>query len=168
MYIETERLILRNFTDTDISNATRYLGDNDVMQYVEKPFSKEQVTKFIKSFGLCEPPLIYALVERQTNLLIGHIIFHAFDTTSIYELGWIIDKPYWGKGYCMEISKVIIDYAFYDIKIEKLIAETVAENSKSLLLIKRLGMVETDTSDGLKIFSLTNSNLINEYNLQNK
>ena len=61
MNIQTERLRLRNFSLEDTGQAAFYLQDPQVMQYVEPPFGEEQIQRFFRCCGLCQPPLVYGL-----------------------------------------------------------------------------------------------------------
>ncbi len=156
MYLETERLILREFVKEDIKDAKEYLSNHNVMKYIETPFNSEETKQFIYNFGMCKSPLVYALVKKDENKFIGHIIFHKFDELETYEIGWIIGESYWGNGYCFEISKEIIKYAFKTLNLKKVVAETVSENEESIKLIKRLGMIKENKNNRLLIFSLYN------------
>jgi RimJ/RimL family protein N-acetyltransferase len=162
MFLETSRLIVRNFTKDDIVSAHKYLGDTEVMKYIEPAFTYQETEKFILDYGIQTNPVVYALVENASSKVIGHIIFHTFKASKsdgIYELGWIMGRNYWGKGYGLEISKAIIQYAFKELNADKIIAETVEENPSSLALIKKLGMKQEESiqdSQDLLIFGLKN------------
>ena len=159
MELETNRLILRKFRENDINEAAEYLKDIEVMKYIEKPFTNKETKDFIRKYGINNTPLIYALYEKNERKVIGHIIFHSFDSSDTYELGWIIGREYWGKGYCIEISKAVIEYGFNKMNLKKIIAETVKENKNSVALIKKLGLIEEkcvnkDYNDELIVFSI--------------
>ena len=89
MNIQTQRLRLRQFCLEDAGQAMLYLRDPEVMRYVEEPFGEEQTQRFIRCCGLCQPPLVYALEERHSGLLTGHVIFHPFDHQG-WEIGWVL------------------------------------------------------------------------------
>ncbi|MGG5461019.1 GNAT family N-acetyltransferase [Clostridium sp. B9] len=159
MYIETERLVMRNFNYEDLKGALEYLSDSDVMKYIEAPFTYKESKDFIKKYGISSNPLIYALIDKNKGNIIGHIIFHKFDYEDVYEIGWIIDKRCWGKNYCFEISKEIFNYAFNEMRINKVVAEVVTDNKKSIALIKKLGMISDEPlnqdNSELRTFSVT-------------
>lgn len=152
MNIQTERLRLRNFSLEDTGQAAFYLQDPQVMQYVEPPFGEEQIQRFIRCCGLCQPPLVYALEERQSGLLTGHVIFHPFDSEG-WEVGWILGRAYQHKGYAWEISQALIAWA-RDMKIPYLVAETVPENNASVALIQKLGFEKQRPQGALLQFRL--------------
>ena len=102
----TERLKIRKFTNNDLTELYNLLSDEDVMEFIEPPFSWEKSANFLNSAALIEPPLIYA-VEDFNQKFIGYVIFHEYDNDSI-ELGWVLNKRDWGKGYANELTKAFI------------------------------------------------------------
>ena len=102
----TERLKIRKFTNNDLTELYNLLSDEDVMKFIEPPFSWEKTANFLNSVALINPPLIYA-VEDFSQKFIGYVIFHEYDNDS-FELGWILNKKYWGKGYANELTKAFI------------------------------------------------------------
>ena len=66
----------------------------------------EKTANFLNRVALIDPPLIYA-VEDFSQKFIGYVIFHEYDNDS-FELGWILNKRYWGKGYANELTKAFI------------------------------------------------------------
>lgn len=103
----TERLKIRKFTNNDLTELYNLLSDEDVMEFVEPLFSLEKTADFLNSVALIDPPLIYA-VEDFSHKFIGYVIFHEYDEDS-FELGWILNKRYWGKGYANDLTKVFIE-----------------------------------------------------------
>ena len=93
MRIETDRLLVRRLTENDAVALFRALSDLEVMRYIEAPFTLEQTEAFIRNVGLCDPPLVYAVVWKQTGELIGHLIWHCWDETAM-ELGWILRRDF--------------------------------------------------------------------------
>ena len=118
MYLETERMIIRSFKKTDVKDVLEYLSDETVMEYIEPIMTYEKVVSFINDAGI-KNELVFAIVLKNINKVIGHLIFHKYTNKKIYEIGWIINKEYWNKGYAMEVSKKIIKYGFEELKIKK-------------------------------------------------
>lgn len=139
MRIETKRLVLRELLPEDAASLQEVLGDPAVMRFLEPPFSPEKTARFIREAGMCRPPLVYALTEKSSGGVIGHVIFHPFVCPEVYEIGWVLGKKYWRHGYAYEISTVLMEYAFQILHVRKLVAETVDPNA-SLGLMKKLGM----------------------------
>ena len=72
-------------------------------------------------------------MEDFNQKFIGYVIFHEYDEDS-FELGWILNKRYWGKGYANELTKVFIERSSEIGK--NLIIECASnhENSKRIAL----------------------------------
>ena len=62
MDLVTERCHIRDFSMDDIEDLYEVLSDEIVMRYIESPFNKEQTKEFIREAGMCETPLVYAVV----------------------------------------------------------------------------------------------------------
>lgn len=155
MRIKTGRLLLRNFEEKDLPQMLDYLGDPDVMQYIEPPFQQEQVRQFLQQCGLEQPPLIYALEESCSGNLAGHVIFHPFEGHRCYELGWILGRDFQGKGYALEISRALLQYASETLRLANVVLETLPENLPSLHLIQKLDAVPAGVKDGLLLFRIS-------------
>ena len=80
----------------DADDLYAVLSDEDVMIHIENTFDRERTKEFIQVAGMCEAPLVYAVVWKLTGKVIGHVIFHPYEE-SAYEIGWILNKLYWGK-----------------------------------------------------------------------
>jgi len=100
---------IRNMTTNDVQDLFEVLSDPDVMKYIEPPFTIEQTKQFITDCGLCEPSLVYA-VENDNKEFIGYVIFHEYDSDSM-EIGWLLKKKHWGKGYATELTRELIERA---------------------------------------------------------
>ncbi|SHI20909.1 GNAT family N-acetyltransferase [Sporanaerobacter acetigenes] len=137
--ISTERLVMRKFNKNDYQDVFEYLSDEDVMEHIEPPFTYKEAKKFVDTF-ICEDPSVFALVEKSSGKVIGHVIFHPYEYENVYEIGWIINKDYQGRGYAFEISNVLMEYGFEELKLHRIFATTVAGNNRSSSLLEKLNM----------------------------
>lgn len=144
----TERLKIRKFTNNDLTELYNLLSDEDVMEFIEPPFSWEKTANFLNSVALIDPPLIY-VVEDFSQKFIGYVIFHDYDNDS-FELGWILNKRYWGKGYANELTKAFINRSSEIGK--NLIIECAPnqENSKRIAMKNDFEFI--GESDGCSVF----------------
>lgn len=106
VWTETDRLLIRRFTMSDAEALFSVLSDPEVMRYIEPPFSFEQTKAFIQEAGLCEPPLVYAVLWKGSVSppLIGHLIWHPCEAETM-ELGWILRRDFWGHGIAAELTE---------------------------------------------------------------
>lgn len=161
MRVETERLIIRKFQKYDYEDAFKYLSNPIVMGYVEPVFNMRQSKEFINKYGIQEN-LVFAIEEKTSKKLIGHAIFHEYNCELEYEIGWILNNGFHGKGYAMEVSIALFDYGFHKLKLKRIVAETDINNQKSIALIKSLGMINTEMYQGkLLVWSINNNDYYN-------
>ncbi len=140
MHLETERLIIRDFTFGDLNDLHDIFSDTETMRFIEPPYSKDKTRNFLETFCIHrDPPGAYAAVECLSKKMIGYILLKPLDDPEIYEIGWIFNRSYWGKGYAYESCSVVIKYGFNTLNLHKICAETI-DPAKSLNLMEKLGM----------------------------
>lgn len=139
----------RIFQLSDLDSLYHVLSDPEVMRYIEPPYSLEQAKDFLIRAGLCEEPLVFA--AEKDGQFIGYVIFHEYDADS-YELGWVLDKKYWGKGYATIITKNTIAKAA-EMK-KNLVIECVPDQEKTKHLALTNGFTYIGNIDNLDVFKL--------------
>ena len=117
MQLETERLILREYTMDDFDDLYEILSDEETMKHYPKPFDEEKVRYWINwnitnyatfGFGL------WAVVLKDTNEMIGDcgITMQIIDGEIKPEIGYHINKKYQRRGYATEAARKCRDYIF--------------------------------------------------------
>ena len=101
-------LTIRRLRPSDAEALYRILSDRQVMRYLEPPYDRLQTEQFLREAGLAEPPLVYGTEED--GRLLGYVIYHAYDPDSM-ELGWVLARNEWGKGYAGTLNKMLIEQA---------------------------------------------------------
>ena len=152
MNLQTPRTFIRPFRLTDVADLYKVLSNTVVMQYIEPPFSFEKTEAFIRDHGLCNPPRVYALEDRISATVIGHVIFHPYDAQS-HELGWILHSDYWGKKIASEITEALIHYAKQQ-KIQQLILECDKAQTASKRIAEKFGFTLIATEENREIYRL--------------
>ena len=152
MELTTKRCLIRNMKMKDADDLNQVLSDEHVMKYIEHVFDMEMTKNFINSAGLCEPPLVYSIVWKATEKVIGHAIFHFYEKND-YEIGWVLNKDYWGIGIADEITKELIRYAKY-LGIESCVIECDNRQIASKKIAIRNGFLYEDKSDNLERYRL--------------
>lgn len=137
MYLETERMTVREFTIADLDDLQEILGDEETMAYSEPTYTRERTAEFLRQFCV-EKKGAVAAVLKATGRVIGYILFHELDE-GVYEMGWFFNRTCWGKGYALEACKAVVDHAFNQQNAHKIFAETI-DGGKSVDLMKKLGM----------------------------
>ena len=145
MYLETKRMILREFTMNDFNDFYEIFGDPVVMEHTEPPYDIKQAEAFLREFCVeRDPKGGFAAVLKETGKVIGYVLFKSVEEPEIYEMGWIFNKNYWRKGYAYEICSRLISYGFEDMELHKICAEAI-DTEKSVPFMKKLGMKSEGT-----------------------
>ena len=140
MWLETERMILRDFTIDDLNDLHEIFGDAEVMANTEPAYDIRKTEGFLRAFCIERSPKgAFAAVLKATGKVIGYVLFNAFDEPEIFEIGWIFNKNYWRLGYAFETCSRLISYGFESMNLHKICAETIDE-VKSVSLMEKLGM----------------------------
>lgn len=117
MVIETERLILREYTPEDFDTLYEIMSDPETMQHYPKPFDEERTKGWIEwnlknykeyGFGL------WAVVLKKTGGFIGDcgLTIQNIDGELLPEIGYHIHKKYWRQGYGSEAARAVRDWVF--------------------------------------------------------
>lgn len=138
MYIESERLVLRDFQLADVSDLFEILGDAETMRHVEPPFTPEKTRRFLEGFCIAKKGA-FAAVETGSGKVVGYILFNSVSGNGVYEIGWVFNRSYWGNGYAYEICSKLLEFAFCEMGLHKVFAETI-DKHKSVRLMRKLGM----------------------------
>lgn len=144
--LETKRLILRNFKESDLNDFFEYASVEGVGEKAGWPHHTDvEVTKKILH-EFIEKDEVYAVVLKDTNKVIGSLGLHhnSFDPEAYpdavqRELGYVLAKPYWGKGLMPEAVKAAITYAFEELKLDVLWCGHFEENHQSCRVIAKSG-----------------------------
>lgn len=148
--MKTERLVIRKFKKSDVDNLYKLLSDEDIMRYMEPPYSRERVISFLDAAGLCDPPLILAVEDFQNNF-VGYVIYHPYEKDS-YEIGWVLQKEHWHKGYAKELTKALMEDAKQKTKF--LILECHPQQTATQKIALQNHFLYRGQEDGCDIYRL--------------
>ena len=119
MYIETPRMIIRDFTPEDAAGLHEIFGDDETMENCEPAYDFEKTKEFLTSFCIGRKGAV-AAVHKDSSKLMGYILFNEFDE-GVYEMGWIYNRSFWRQGYAYESCKAVIDYAFGEMNAHRIL-----------------------------------------------
>jgi len=147
--METDRLILRRLSLADRDDIFEYSSDKEVNKHlVAKPYkSKEDAEKFIKSAiqkyqdGL----LSLAMEHKQEKRVVGTIYLPIEYGEKRGELGFILNKKYWGKGLTLEASRRLLEFGFNDLQLNRIQAMCSSENKSCQNVLQKLHMLYEGT-----------------------
>lgn len=145
----SRELRIRKMTVADLDDLYALLSDVEVMRFIEPPFSKEKTVQFLMDAGLPEIPLVYAVEDSSS--FIGYVIFHDYDEENM-EIGWILKRDVWGKGYASILTKMLIDESR---KLRKgAIIECDPRQAVTEHIAKKHGFVFSGKRDGCDVYKL--------------
>jgi RimJ/RimL family protein N-acetyltransferase len=143
----TERLIIREFVESDVDALFRILSQPEVMQFsLTGALSFEMSTPKMQSFIDSYQEYGYgkwAVIYRQTGQLIGYcgIGVEQIDGTIENELGYRFDPQFWGQGLATEAASACLKYAFSTLHLEYLLGIVEPENVASVRILEKIGMI---------------------------
>lgn len=138
---ESERLIIRRFCKEDWKDLFEYLSVEAVVKYEPYGvFTEEACMK--EAVNRSENEAFWAVCLKENNKLIGNLYFNRREPKAFmtWEIGYVFNPLYYGKGYATEACRVIMKYAFEEEGAHRIMARCNPENSASWRLMERLSM----------------------------
>lgn len=150
----TERLVLRRWDERDLEPFAALNGDPETMRYFPAPLTRKESDLLAArieagfeadGFGLwaVEVPG----VARCAGFVgLARVGFQApFDRA--VEIGWRLDRRYWGQGYATEAARAALDFGFGPCGLREVVSFTAAINRPSRAVMERLGMHRDPADD---------------------
>jgi len=142
--LETARLRLRQFSEADLDAYAVMCADPDVMRYLGTGVTMNRGETWraiagmlghwqLRGYGM------WALESRQTGELVGRAGFINPEGWPGFELGWVLGKAHWGKGYATEAAREAQRYAYEVLKRDRFISLIRHANTPSIRVAERLG-----------------------------
>ena len=155
--LETERLILRKWTDADAESLFEYAKDPDVGPIAGWPphQSVEESLSIIQNvLGGDE---CYAICEKENGRAIGAIELKLNGHTDMTErddeceLGYWLGKSFWGRGYMPEAARELIRHGFEDLHMRAIWCGYYDGNQKSKRVQEKVGFLYHHTCDDVPV-----------------
>ncbi|HEY9219821.1 MAG TPA: GNAT family N-acetyltransferase [Phenylobacterium sp.] len=145
--LRTERLILRNFREDDEAAIHAYAVDPEVVRYMDwGPNTPEETREHLQRALRAQverPPhvLNLAVEHAHDGRLIGSIRLEVKDAPNrTADIGYSIQRDYWGRGLVTEASRELLRVAFEEMKLQRVFATCDARNTRSWRVMEKLGM----------------------------
>lgn len=142
---ETDRLILRRFTEADVGLLLYLNSDPEVLKYLHEPVlqNEEHSLKILRTIILPQYEKNlgkWAIHTKQNNEFIGWCgLKHRPDLNEI-DLGYRLVKTVWGKGYATEAAGGTLDHGFKTLNLSLITGRAHVENTASLKVLQKIGM----------------------------
>lgn len=147
--LETERLLLRSYRQSDVEAITGLLDDPAMaalLMVIPRPFVVFDARTLIRAawrrlatgrgFDL-------AITLRDDDALIGSVGIALHDGGKRGELGFWIGRAAWGNGYATEAASRLIDFAVESLRVEQFTATAAIGNAASIRVLEKLGFTGT-------------------------
>lgn len=152
--VETERLVLRPWTEDDVEPLAAIFAEPAFWHYpFGRGFSREETERFLErqlrdwasnGFGS------WAATLKSEERLIGYIGLAVPSwlpqVMPAVEVGWRLHPDHWGKGLATEGGRASVHHGFRELALDRIIAIVMPENVASRRVIAKLGMVEVATT----------------------
>ena len=150
----TPQLRLRQWHESDRETFARMNADPVVMEHYPACLNREQSDALVdrlserianQGWGL------WAVELMTSTTFIGYcglnpVPFNAPFTPAV-EIGWRIDRPYWGQSYAFEAATAAMQFGFSTLNLPKIVSFTIPANVRSQRLMIRLDMVRDISGD---------------------
>ena len=140
--LETNRLIIRKFNVDDACDLYEYLSLPETYIFEPgEPVDQKQALAMCKERAAGNN--FYAVELISEKKMIGHLYFQQAQPAEFFtwELGYIFNPKYQGKGYCTESAQKIIAYAFTALNAHKITAFCNPKNIASWRVLEKCGMM---------------------------
>jgi RimJ/RimL family protein N-acetyltransferase/GNAT superfamily N-acetyltransferase len=146
--LETERLHLRQWIESDREPFARLNADSRVMEFFPSILDRAASDAMIdrvqtkiaeKGWGL------WAVESKQDKQLIGYVGLQILTANLPFspgvEIGWRLAFEYWGKGYATEAAQAALKVGFDRLELSEIVSFTAIHNHRSSAVMERLGMI---------------------------
>lgn len=143
--LETNRLILRKLKNEDAEHIFKtWASDEEVTKYMR--WSTHKSLEETKQWILYEEKncksdknYTWGIVLKETGELVGSMGANYKENSGRYEIGYVLAKEYWRKGYATEATKCMMNYLINEVGIKRFEAAHARENPASGAVMRKVG-----------------------------
>lgn len=141
---ETERLILREFNESDADGIFHLNADPDVIRYThDPPFTCiEQAKEFIQNYDHYRKYGFgrWAVINKSDNAFLGWCGLKYTPENKEYDVGFRFSKKYWNKGYATESALASLDLGFNRFGMTTIVGRALIHNTASIRVLEKIGL----------------------------
>ena len=154
-YIRTERLVIRPFAENDAADVFEWRSDPEVNRFM--PFPCDTDIESVRKWINCERQKKYRLAVVMNGKVIGDVSARWREKEHVYEIGYNLNRNFWGKGYATEAAKAMIQWAHEQFDARDFTAFYAEENIASARVLEKCGFVhdcvgQYSRDNGNKVF----------------
>jgi len=148
--VETERLQLREWRETDLDDATAMLTDPDVARYVETIADREDCWRSVIALQTGHWALRgygwWVVTSRSDARFMGYCGLWKPEGWPAVELAWCLAKDYWGKGFALEAGRAAVAWAWQALDVPAIAGFIDPQNHQAKSAAAKLGFRSTGAS----------------------
>jgi RimJ/RimL family protein N-acetyltransferase len=143
--IETERLVLRPWTETDVWSALEIYGDEQVTRWLtpamDRVLDEPGMRAVLAGWKQDVAPAGHWAIElRDTGQVVGGVAMLRLAPWEDLEVGWQLARQAWGNGYAAEAGVALIDWTMHHADVDEVFALVSLHNDRAAATAKRMGM----------------------------
>jgi RimJ/RimL family protein N-acetyltransferase len=142
--LQTDRLTLRMLREADLDAYAEMCADPEVMRYIgdgqplARPMAWRNLAMMVGHWSLRGYGL-WGVEERSSGVLVGRIGCWNPEGWPGFEVGWMLRRAFWGRGYATEAAGAALQFAFTRLGQPQVISLIHPENAASIRVAGRLG-----------------------------
>ena len=148
--LESSRVLLRGWKESDLAPWIALNLDPENLKYFPRTYSAEESrASFLRIRDLLNENSLglWAAEEKSSGEFMGFVGLMQHNIPGIAfmpccEIGWRLDRKYWGKGYATEAATVVLGYGLNELKLEEIFSFTAKGNLPSINVMRKIGMRE--------------------------
>jgi RimJ/RimL family protein N-acetyltransferase len=148
--INTPRLKLRQWQDADYAPFAAMNADLIVMEFFPNVLTTERSDAFAEKIMAAIADQgwgLWAVEILETGAFAGFVGLnrpgYPLPFAPCIEVGWRLDKAFWGNGYATEAGNAALEFGFNTLKLDEIVSFTAVPNVRSQAVMQRLGMRNT-------------------------
>jgi len=146
--VQTPRLIIREFLPQEKTVYLDHFTDEEVCKHLPKRSREERTTIFstaLTNYAATKQTGTWGMFDKLNGNFIGSCLLRPFnDQPGVLELGYSMEKSYWGKGIGTEMAKAMVNYAFTYENVKEVVGVTTLENTASQRVLEKAGLLRMD------------------------
>lgn len=146
-WLQTLRLDMREFTPADSDDLWKLNSDARVMRYIGdgKPADRKRhgvIMRRVLNYPKWFPDLgFWYTTRRDTGAFVGWFTLKYCGRSADIETGYVLAPDAWGLGFATEGATALVDYAFDDLMLDRVIGVTHPDNVASQNVLQKAGLV---------------------------
>ncbi|WP_315111324.1 GNAT family N-acetyltransferase [Clostridium intestinale] len=139
--LNTDRCVMNKINKNDYEDVKKLYFDERVREFLGGVVTKKRYNNIFEEMLSANEESIYLTVRNNTtDELVGLVSLDKHHDGVSTEISYQFVSEFWGQGYGNEVIKKLMDYAFKELNLNKLVAETQKVNKASCRLLTKLGM----------------------------